>query len=62
MTTTLFGEHGHLAVVEKLLQDRRVDPSAGNNYAIRYASQNGHFLVVKRLLQDARVDPSAGNN
>jgi surface antigen len=55
-------ENGHLAVVERLLQDRRVDPSAGDNYAVRLAAQNGHLAVVQRLLQDERVDPSACNN
>jgi hypothetical protein len=48
--------NGHLDVVERLLQDVRVDPSAKNNEAVRMASQFG------RLLQDERVDPSANNN
>jgi hypothetical protein len=50
--------NGHLAVVERLLQDPRVDPSAGNNGAIQNASANGHLEVVERLLQDPRVDPN----
>jgi hypothetical protein len=49
-------------VVESLLQDKRVDPSAIDNYAFRLACANGHLAVVERLLQDERVDPSASNN
>ena len=44
-----------MAVVERLLQDERVDPSAGDNHAITYAAKNGHFAVVERLVQDERV-------
>jgi hypothetical protein len=55
-------ENGHLAVVERLLQDKRVDPSADDNYAVRWAAVNGHLAVVERLLQDKRVDPSADDN
>jgi hypothetical protein len=54
--------NGHLAVVERLLQDKRVDPSADDNYAVRLAAQRGHLAVVERLLQDERVDPSADDN
>jgi hypothetical protein len=53
---------GHLAVIERLLQDERVDPSADNNYAVRLAAENGQLAIVDRLLQDQRVDPSADNN
>jgi hypothetical protein len=53
---------GHLTIVERLLQDKRVDPSADDNKAIRWASDNGYLAVVERLLQDERVDPSANNN
>jgi ankyrin repeat protein len=60
--TGLAAECGHLAVVERLLQDKRVDPSASNNYAVRRAAERGHLAVVERLLQDKRVDPSASNN
>jgi hypothetical protein len=48
--------NGHLAVVERLLQDKRVDPSADNNYAVRWAAIDGHPAVVDRLLEDSRVD------
>jgi ankyrin repeat protein len=59
----LAAPNGHLAVVERLLQDVRVDPSADDNYAVLWASQRGHLAVVDRLLEDDRVDPSAlGNN
>ena len=48
-----------VGVVGHLLEDVRVDPSAGDNYAIGWASGNGHLAVVERLLEDDRVDPSA---
>jgi ankyrin repeat protein len=55
-------QNGDIAVVNRLLDDTRVDPSADNNFAIRAASLNGHTHVVVRLLADPRVDPSADNN
>ena len=54
-------ENGHADVVDRLLEDPRVDPSARANYALRYASKNGHLDVVDRLLEDPRVDRSADN-
>ena len=54
--------NGHNEVVKLLLQDPRVDPSADNNYAIRFASGICHVDVIKLLLQDPRVDPRAYNN
>jgi hypothetical protein len=44
------------------MQDKRVDPSAEDNYAVRCAAFEGYIAVVDRLLQDKRVDPSAENN
>ena len=38
------------------------DPSADNNYAIQWASENSHAEVVRLLLADTRVDPGANNN
>ena len=53
--------NGHLEVVNRLLEDPRVDPSAHCNEAIRAASKRGHLGVVSRLLEDPRVDPLAQN-
>ena len=50
---------GHLAVVDRLLQDPRVDPSDFNNDAVRLASEHGHHAVVERLKQDSRVNNKA---
>ena len=50
-----FLEEGHIEVVQLLLQDSRVDPSAKNNRAILAASQNGHTKVVQLLIADERV-------
>ena len=55
-------ENGHLHIVDRLLQDSRVDPSDRNNCAIGWASLKGHLHIVERLLQDPRVDPSDLNN
>ena len=52
---------GDLAVVNRLLQDNRVNSrlNSGTNYdsVIRVASRNGHVLVVDRLLQNEHVRP-----
>lgn len=49
-------------VVNRLLQDERVEPDAGDNYAIKWASRYGHAEVIDVLLQDRRVDPAASFN
>lgn len=38
------------------------DPSVGDNWAIKYASQTGNLRVVNELLADRCVDPFAGDN
>ena len=53
---------GHLDVIDRLLQDERVDPSSMNNQTIRNASYYGYLPGVERLLQDVRVDPSDKKN
>lgn len=50
---------GDLTIVNRLLEDPRVDPGAWNDLAIKIASNEGHLDVVDRLLQDERVDPRA---
>ena len=54
--------YGHLPVVERLLECKRVDPTADDNDAIRLASKNSHPPVEERLLQSRGVDPTAENN
>lgn len=49
---------GDIISVQLLLNDSQVDPTAGNNSAIRWASLIGYYEVVKILLQDGRVNPS----
>ena len=41
--------------VKLLLADSRVDPTTGNNIAIRLAARLGHVDVVKLLLSDLRI-------
>jgi hypothetical protein len=45
-------------MVEMLLQDSRVDPSAEDNQALIAACEGRNVEVVKLLLGDPRVDPS----
>jgi WD40 repeat protein len=59
---TWAAENGHAALVELLLQDDRVDPTAKDNIAFRRAAASGHVSVVELLLQDDRVDPTAKDN
>jgi ankyrin repeat protein len=59
---TAASRNGHVAIVELLLLDPRVDPASDYDVAIRYASFGGHENVVKLLLADPRVDPAAQNN
>ena len=49
-------------MVDRLLQDPRVNPATKDNYALTWAAAGGHLVVVERLLQDKRVDPSARKN
>ena len=59
-------QKGYEGIVQLLLQDARVDPSAKDpsdwDNAIQLASQNGHGDIVRLLLQDSRVDPSANSS
>ncbi len=55
-------QEGFDAVVRLLLRDPRVDPSAQDNAAIRWASERGHVDVVQLLLADPRADPSVRNH
>lgn len=59
---TISCRFGYSQIVKLFLDDKPVYPSAKNNYAIRWASENGHFEVVKLLLADPRVVPSADDN
>ncbi len=61
-TFRLPSEYGHADVVQLLLEDGRVDPTAKNNYAIVRSSQLGHAGVVQLLLADGRADPAVKNN
>jgi hypothetical protein len=55
-------EHGRVEVVKLLLQDSRVDPSAGHNYSIKAAAEFGYVKVVRELLKSPKVDPTVENN
>lgn len=49
----------HRAVVELLLRDPRVDPSADDNFLLVWACENCDWNLLHCLLDDPRVDPSA---
>tara|TARA_Y100000034_G_scaffold99524_1_gene122299 strand:- start:350 stop:610 length:261 start_codon:yes stop_codon:yes gene_type:complete len=48
--------------VKLLLNDKRVDPSDRNNWAIRFAFKNKHFDIVNLLWQDQRIKNSLKNH
>lgn len=53
--------NGHVAIVKRLLADRRVDPNGHPpdlQPAIAAAAERGHVAVVDALLSDPRTDPS----
>ena len=50
----LASKNGHSEIVKLLLADDRADPSARNNYALRWASQNGHSEIVILLVSHPR--------
>ena len=45
-----------------LLSTGKVDVSAEDNFAIKYASYGGHLEIVKLLLSTGKVDVTAENN
>ena len=51
--------NNHLEAFE--LQLKYCDPSANDNWAIKWAARNGHLPIVKILILDPRVDPSAND-
>ena len=61
-TIELAARHGHLNVVDRLLENWRINPSNNQDAAFIEAAQHGHLNVVDRLLQDRRVNPSSQNN
>lgn len=55
-------DQGHIDVMNLLLRDSRIDPSANNNEAFLDAVTFGHVAMVELLLKDPRVDPSDQDN
>ena len=45
-----------IETVRFLLRDSRVDPSAEDNYAIKWSSENGHTEIVKLLLESSKIN------
>lgn len=64
---TLAAQHGHIAIVERLLADPRVDPSVRGEKSAIAAAVDGYdasrcstVAVLQRLLADPRVDADDG--
>lgn len=55
-------KHGHVAELERLLQEGLSDPGARDNYAIQFASLRGHVDCVNLLLKSPLVNPAANEN
>jgi hypothetical protein len=52
----------NVELVNKLLKDKKIDPTLYGNWAIIYASSNGLLELSKLLLKDKRVDPTNDDN
>lgn len=50
---------GNLHLVNKLLEDDRVDPTLNFNEPLQLAISHGYPQIVARLLQEEKVDPDA---
>lgn len=48
-------KRGFFNIVRLLMNDPRVDPSAANNFALRWSFHEGHEEVARLLLKDPRV-------
>ena len=49
-------KNGKKAIVERLLEDPRADPTFHHSLALRNAVKGGHTNVVKVLLEDGRIE------
>ena len=58
----LINTDGSKWMVQLLLLDPSVNPSADDNYAIVKTSKDGSYTLVDLLLQDGRADPSANES
>ena len=47
---------GHCSLIERLLQDPRVDPAMHDSLVLQVAMRWERFDVVRLLLEDGRVD------
>lgn len=48
-------QEGKIEIVKELLKDQRVDPSAGENWALKEAIKHKRWNVVEELIKDKRV-------
>lgn len=62
LTLSWASNFGYTQIARCLLADRRVNPAARDNDAIKRASRYGHLEIVILLLADERVNPAAEDN
>ena len=62
VSLSLATQHGHVDVVQLLLDDKRVKPEASDCDALRKACKYGNVDVVRMLLKDGRSDPTVREN
>ena len=55
-------EHGNTEIVDKLMKDKRLDPSSLFNKSLKSACEYGFVDIVGILLKDARVKPTESSN
>jgi ankyrin repeat protein len=48
--------------LEKILNNKELDPTVNYYAVMRMASRNGHYEIVKLLIHDLKIDPSIYDN
>ena len=58
----LAAQNGQYDVVNHLLDDPHIDPTAHDSLALRVAVKNNHILIVETLFEEGRIDADARND
>ena len=53
---------GEKQTVQEMIKDPKLDPTAGDNWAIMKAADSDQFEIVEILLKETNSNPSAHNN
>jgi hypothetical protein len=54
--------HNKIEFVKFLLQDKRIDPTTTENFALFYSVNYGFIEIVDLLINDDRIDPTINDN